>query len=58
MGWLDRPRERELARQYFDQLRVKAASMDAPVHSLSGGNQQKIVLAKWLARGRAAADRR
>ena len=51
LGWLDRPRERDLARQYFDQLRVKAASMDAPVHSLSGGNQQKIVLAKWLARG-------
>ncbi len=35
----------------FEQLRVKAASLDAPVSSLSGGNQQKIVLAKWLARG-------
>ena len=30
---------------------MKAASLDAPVNSLSGGNQQKIVLAKWLARG-------
>ena len=51
VGWLDRPKERQLASQYFEQLRVKAASLDAPVSSLSGGNQQKIVLAKWLARG-------
>ncbi len=48
---LDRTREKQVATQYFDRLRVKAASLDAPVHSLSGGNQQKIVLAKWLARG-------
>ncbi|MDQ3622828.1 MAG: sugar ABC transporter ATP-binding protein [Verrucomicrobiota bacterium] len=50
-GVLDRPKEKRVAAQYFHQLRVKAASLDAPVHSLSGGNQQKIVLAKWLARG-------
>ena len=31
-------------------LRVKTAGLDAPVSSLSGGNQQKVVLAKWLAR--------
>ena len=30
---------------------MKAASPEAPVNSLSGGNQQKVVLAKWLARG-------
>ncbi len=50
-GWLARPRERQIAGDYFERLRVKAASLDAPVNSLSGGNQQKIVLAKWLARG-------
>jgi ABC-type sugar transport system ATPase subunit len=50
-GMLDRRKEKQVAAQYFDQLRVKAASLEAPVHSLSGGNQQKIVLAKWLARG-------
>lgn len=50
VGVLDRAKEKKIAAQYFDQLRVKAASMDAPVNSLSGGNQQKIVLAKWLAR--------
>ncbi len=49
-GMLDRAREKEIAAQYFAQLRVKASSMEAPVSSLSGGNQQKIVLAKWLAR--------
>jgi ABC-type sugar transport system ATPase subunit len=51
VGVLDRIKEKQIATQYFEQLRVKAASLDAPVNSLSGGNQQKIVLAKWLARG-------
>jgi len=50
-GLLDRRREKQVAAKYFDQLRIKAASVEAPVMSLSGGNQQKIVLAKWLARG-------
>ena len=36
--------------QYFDQLRVKTPSMESPIDSLSGGNQQKIALIKWLAR--------
>lgn len=51
VGILDRSKEKQIASKYFDQLRVKAASLEAPVNSLSGGNQQKIVLAKWLARG-------
>lgn len=50
-GLLDQAREETVAADYFQRLRVKAASLDAPVHSLSGGNQQKVVLAKWLARG-------
>jgi ribose transport system ATP-binding protein len=41
--------ERELAREYFDRLRVRTPGIDAAVAGLSGGNQQKIVLAKWLA---------
>lgn len=48
---LDRAREQSVATDYFARLKVKAASLDAPVNSLSGGNQQKIVIAKWLARG-------
>ena len=47
--WIDRAREREIARQYFDRLRVRAPSVDVIVAGLSGGNQQKIVLARWLA---------
>ncbi len=50
-GVLDAIGERKIAAQYFEELRIKAASMEAPTQSLSGGNQQKVVLAKWLARG-------
>ncbi len=47
---LDRAEEKAVSTDYFQRLKVKAASLDAPVNSLSGGNQQKVVLAKWLAR--------
>lgn len=49
-GWLSRRAERTVAVRWFEQLAVKTPSLDAPVASLSGGNQQKIVLARWLAR--------
>jgi ABC-type sugar transport system ATPase subunit len=49
-GFVARKRERALVADYVDQLRVKTPSLDAPVAGLSGGNQQKIALAKWLAR--------
>lgn len=51
VGVLDQKQEKTIAAEFIDQLQVKTASMDAPVNSLSGGNQQKIVIAKWLARG-------
>jgi ABC-type sugar transport system ATPase subunit len=41
--------ERALARSYFDRLRVRVAGLDALAAGLSGGTQQKLVLAKWLA---------
>jgi ABC-type sugar transport system ATPase subunit len=47
---LDFKTERDLTIRYFDQLRVKTPSIRTPVAALSGGNQQKIALAKWLAR--------
>jgi ABC-type sugar transport system ATPase subunit len=49
-GLLDRRRERNEAQSLFDRLRVKTPSLEAAVATLSGGNQQKVVLAKWLAR--------
>ena len=42
-------RERELARRYARDLSIKPADIGAPAATLSGGNQQKVVLAKWLA---------
>lgn len=49
-GFLRRGAERTLAVQEYARLAVKAPSVDAPVGSLSGGNQQKVALAKWLVR--------
>jgi rhamnose transport system ATP-binding protein len=48
-GLIDRARERSQAQQYVDQLRIKTASVGSDVESLSGGNQQKVALARWLA---------
>jgi L-arabinose transport system ATP-binding protein len=42
--------ERNLAREYVARLRVRTPSIDQEVRKLSGGNQQKTVLARWLAR--------
>ena len=47
-GILDRRRARGLARDYTERLRVRATGLDQLAGSLSGGNQQKVVLAKWL----------
>jgi rhamnose transport system ATP-binding protein len=47
--WLRLSRERGLALEYIRDLRVKAGGPEAPVNSLSGGNQQKISIARWLA---------
>jgi ribose transport system ATP-binding protein len=43
--------ERELVGQYVSRLGVKTPSLAQPVRYLSGGNQQKVVLSKWLATG-------
>jgi ABC-type sugar transport system ATPase subunit len=49
-GFVRRKQERVLVQQYVERLRVKTPALDAPIAGLSGGNQQKIALAKWLAR--------
>jgi ABC-type sugar transport system ATPase subunit len=49
LSWIFRAQEREEASDLFAQLRVRTPGLDAVVAGLSGGNQQKVVLAKWLA---------
>ena len=50
-GFIDRKKETELARRYFEELHVVSPDMAKLCKHLSGGNQQKVVLAKWLASG-------
>ncbi|MDR3098606.1 MAG: sugar ABC transporter ATP-binding protein [Paraburkholderia sp.] len=51
-GWwrmISRARQRELANTYIAQLGIKARDAEQPIGLLSGGNQQKVLLARWLA---------
>ncbi|WP_406385215.1 sugar ABC transporter ATP-binding protein [Streptomyces sp. NBC_01618] len=50
-GWLDRGAERRAARTATRELSLRPDNPDTPVRTLSGGNQQKAVLARWLLRG-------
>jgi len=47
-GLIDRTAERAAAARYVDQLRIRTPSVDTGVGALSGGNQQKVALARWL----------
>jgi ribose transport system ATP-binding protein len=47
-GLIQRKRETEISSKQCEKLRVKLASVETLVKNLSGGNQQKVVLAKWL----------
>ncbi|HEX8275664.1 MAG TPA: sugar ABC transporter ATP-binding protein [Longimicrobiaceae bacterium] len=49
LGWIRRREERALADEYYRRLRVRAPGVDTVVAGLSGGNQQKVVIARWLA---------
>ena len=49
LGWLRRGKERLISAEWFRKLDVRAKNVAQPVSELSGGNQQKVVLAKWLA---------
>ena len=50
-GIVGRVRERLVTQRWVDALRIKTRSIETPVQQLSGGNQQKVVLARWLAAG-------
>ena len=47
--WLMRGKERRVAAEQVDLMRIKTPTVERPVVNLSGGNQQKVVLGKWLA---------
>nr|WP_300315321.1 sugar ABC transporter ATP-binding protein [Halomonas sp.] len=47
-GLINESRENLATRPFIDRLHIKASSVDMPVRQMSGGNQQKVVLAKWL----------
>jgi ribose transport system ATP-binding protein len=47
-GVIDRAREADLVQRMIDLLAIRAAGTDIPASALSGGNQQKVVIAKWL----------
>lgn len=48
LGWLSRRSETEALTRYANRLRLRTNSFERPASNLSGGNQQKVVLAKWL----------
>ena len=49
-GFIDQQQQAAISKQYVDRLRIRCPNDTVGVDTLSGGNQQKIVLAKWLAR--------
>ena len=46
---LSRAKQEEIADKYIDLLQIKTATRETPIRQLSGGNQQKAILARWLA---------
>ncbi len=50
LGWLDAPREEAVAARFIEALSIGCRSAEQRLAELSGGNQQKVVLAKWLYR--------
>ena len=49
LGFISRTKELELAGQFNKKLRIRLSSVEQNIETLSGGNQQKVIIAKWLA---------
>jgi len=49
LGFVNKAWERKVAKEYMEKLKVKAPDMYTILNTLSGGNQQKVILGKWLA---------
>ena len=48
---VDHNKEQEIIDRYIKALSVKVADVENPISSLSGGNQQKVIIGSWLAAG-------
>jgi ABC-type sugar transport system ATPase subunit len=51
LGFLSHGMERDIVRAQWERLRLRAGSPSQPAGKLSGGNQQKVVISKWVVRG-------
>ena len=49
LNFLDKKREVDVSNKFIDQMRIKTPGMEQRVKNLSGGNQQKVAISKWLA---------
>lgn len=49
-SWINSSLEKQISQEYIDQLAIKTPSMEQKIGKLSGGNQQKVCLGKWLCR--------
>lgn len=49
-GYTHKKEEKKVVGEYFDRMSVKTPSLETPIQALSGGNQQKVLLAKWMLR--------
>ncbi|TIW84618.1 MAG: sugar ABC transporter ATP-binding protein, partial [Mesorhizobium sp.] len=51
MGFIDTAKEHRAVQDYVDRFRIKTPSLFQQVKNLSGGNQQKVLISRWLMRG-------
>ena len=51
IGFVDEPREKSAVQAFVDRFRIKTPGLGQQIKNLSGGNQQKVLLARWLMRG-------
>ena len=51
LTWISKSKEKEIAEKYFNILKVKAPNIYSDISGLSGGNQQKLIIARWIAAG-------
>jgi ABC-type sugar transport system ATPase subunit len=50
LGWIRRTRENQLGNRYIELMNVMTPSLNQIIRNLSGGNQQKVIMARWLMR--------